>query len=179
MFRASSCPSSGAYQLQQPPLVYRWNVMVAVLLVKPDRPRPTTLLPPRSNGKPEVATAVDKLLMMGTRMSETCWAVFKRQAIKLRDWCIWLVDLFEPMYGICNINYWNMTRRYNSVFGTRLKWTNFIHSDIFDRVLNLAWLCLRPIRLAQQKSLLGIIQRVQLQTEPRRMASVKAVHFRI
>ena len=33
MFRASSCPSSGAYQLQQQPLVYRWNVVVAVLLV--------------------------------------------------------------------------------------------------------------------------------------------------
>ena len=34
----------------------------------PDRPRPTTLLPPHSNGKPEAATAVDKLLMMGMRM---------------------------------------------------------------------------------------------------------------
>jgi len=34
--------------------------------------RPTTLLPPRSNGKPEAATAVDKLLMMGMRMRETC-----------------------------------------------------------------------------------------------------------
>jgi hypothetical protein len=33
MFRASSCPSSGAYQLQQQPLVYRKNVVVAVLLV--------------------------------------------------------------------------------------------------------------------------------------------------
>jgi hypothetical protein len=33
MFRASFCPSSGAYQLQQPPLVYRRNVVVAVLLV--------------------------------------------------------------------------------------------------------------------------------------------------
>jgi len=33
MFQASSCPSSGAYQLQQQPLVYRRNVMVAVLLV--------------------------------------------------------------------------------------------------------------------------------------------------
>jgi hypothetical protein len=32
MFRASSCPSSGAHQLQQQPLVYRWNVVVAVLL---------------------------------------------------------------------------------------------------------------------------------------------------
>ena len=33
MFWASLCPSSGAYQLQQQPLVYRWNVVVAVLLV--------------------------------------------------------------------------------------------------------------------------------------------------
>ena len=38
----------------------------------PDRPRTTTLLPPRSNGKPEAATAVNKLLMMGMRMPETC-----------------------------------------------------------------------------------------------------------
>jgi hypothetical protein len=49
-------------------------VVVAVLLVVvgPDRPRPTALLPPRSNGKPEAATAVYKLLMMGIRMPETC-----------------------------------------------------------------------------------------------------------
>jgi hypothetical protein len=33
MFRASLCPSSGAYQLQQQPLVYRRNVVVAVMLV--------------------------------------------------------------------------------------------------------------------------------------------------
>jgi hypothetical protein len=52
---------------------------------RPDRPRPTALLPPRSNGKPAAATAVGKLLMMGMRMLETCWAVFKRQATKLRD----------------------------------------------------------------------------------------------
>jgi hypothetical protein len=35
-------------------------------------PQPTTLLPPHSNGKPEVAIVVDKLLMMGMRMPETC-----------------------------------------------------------------------------------------------------------
>ena len=40
---------------------------------QPDRPRPTALLPPRSDGIPEAATAaVDRLLMMGTRMPETC-----------------------------------------------------------------------------------------------------------
>jgi hypothetical protein len=39
---------------------------------QPDQPRPTALLPPPSNGKPEAATALDKLLMMGMRMPETC-----------------------------------------------------------------------------------------------------------
>jgi len=48
---------------------------------------------PRSNGKPEAATAVYKLLMMGKRKPETCWALFERRAINLRDWSIWLVDL--------------------------------------------------------------------------------------
>ena len=74
MFRATLCPSTGAYQLQQPPLVYRRNVVVAVLLavVGPDRTRPTALLPPHSYGKPEVAAAVDRLLMMGIGMPETC-----------------------------------------------------------------------------------------------------------
>jgi len=39
---------------------------------RPARPRPTALLPPRSSGKPEVATAVVELLMMGMMMPETC-----------------------------------------------------------------------------------------------------------
>jgi hypothetical protein len=50
-------------------------VVVAVLLVvvgPTDRPRPTALLPPRFYGKPEAATTVDRLLMMGKRMTETC-----------------------------------------------------------------------------------------------------------
>jgi len=74
MFRSSLCPSSGAYQLQQQPLVYRRNVVVAVMLavVGPDRPRPTALLLPRSYGKPEAAGAVDSLPMMGRKMPETC-----------------------------------------------------------------------------------------------------------
>ena len=38
----------------------------------PDLPRPTTLLPPHSHGKPKAAAAVDKLLMMGMRMPKTC-----------------------------------------------------------------------------------------------------------
>jgi len=47
MFWAPLCPSSGAYQLQP-------------------------LLPSCSYGKPEAAAAVDRLLMMGIRMPETC-----------------------------------------------------------------------------------------------------------
>jgi hypothetical protein len=33
-------------------------VAVSFVVVGPDRPRPTSLLPPRSDGKPEGATAV-------------------------------------------------------------------------------------------------------------------------
>ena len=65
MFRASLCPPSVAYQLQWQPLIYRRNVVVAVLLV-------VALLPPRSYGKSEAAAAVDRLLMVGIRMPETC-----------------------------------------------------------------------------------------------------------
>jgi hypothetical protein len=35
--------------------------------------------------KPEAATAVVELMVMGMRMPETCWVVFKRQAINLRE----------------------------------------------------------------------------------------------
>ena len=42
-----------------------------LVVVGPARPQPTALLPPRSNDKPEVAAAVDKLLRMGMRMAET------------------------------------------------------------------------------------------------------------
>jgi hypothetical protein len=60
--------------MEQQPLVYRRNVVVAVLLVVvgPDRPRPTALLPPRSYGKPEAAAPFDRFLMMGKMMPETC-----------------------------------------------------------------------------------------------------------
>jgi hypothetical protein len=37
-----------------------------------DRPRPTTMLSPSRKGKPEAATAVYKLLIMGMRMPKTC-----------------------------------------------------------------------------------------------------------
>jgi hypothetical protein len=92
-------------------------VVVAVLLVVA-RPRPTALLPPRSNGKPEAGTAVIELLIMGMRMPETCWAILKRQVTNLRNCCMWLVVSFEcmMMHGLANpklicfcmqIQFWN------------------------------------------------------------------------
>ena len=41
--------------------------------------------------KPEAATTVIELLMMGGKTPETCWAVNKRQDNKLEHCCIWLV----------------------------------------------------------------------------------------
>jgi hypothetical protein len=41
--------------------------------------------------KPEAATAVIELLMMGGKTLETCWAVNKRQDKKLKNCCFWLV----------------------------------------------------------------------------------------
>jgi len=45
--------------------------------------------------KPEAATAVVELQMMGVRTPETCCAIHKHQVINLENCCIWLVDLFE------------------------------------------------------------------------------------
>jgi len=76
MFRATSCPSSGAYQLQQQPLVLPLERGGSSAVGRGQAGRldhdqqhcyhhvPTV--------KPEAAAAVDKLLMMGMRMPETC-----------------------------------------------------------------------------------------------------------
>jgi hypothetical protein len=76
VFRASSRPSSGdttavaasglPSELDDSSAVGRGRAG------RPARPRPTALLSPRSNLKPEAATAVVELMMMGMRMSETC-----------------------------------------------------------------------------------------------------------
>jgi hypothetical protein len=63
MFRASSCPSSGATTTAVAasglPLERGGSSAVGRCRVcRPARPRPTALLSPRSDGKPEAATAV-------------------------------------------------------------------------------------------------------------------------
>jgi len=76
MFRASSCSSSGATTAVAasglPSELGDSSAVGRGRAGRPARPRPTTLLPPRSNGKPEATTAVYKLLLMGMRMPDTC-----------------------------------------------------------------------------------------------------------
>jgi len=62
---------------------------------KSARPQPTTLLPPRTNGKTRAPQCSCMVLMMGEETSETCWATHKRQVINLWNCCILLVNLFE------------------------------------------------------------------------------------
>ena len=90
MFWAFSRPSSGAQWLQCQPLV---RIVVTVALCSwSGRPKV----------KPEAATAVIELLMMGGKTPKTCWAVNKRQDNKLKSvtlgwWFIlivrWCTDL--------------------------------------------------------------------------------------
>jgi hypothetical protein len=64
--------SSNAVAASGLPLEHGGSSVVGRGRSGPDRSRPTALLSTHSSGKPEAATAVDKLLMMGMRMPETC-----------------------------------------------------------------------------------------------------------
>jgi len=101
MFRTSSCPSSGAKttavtasgllsELGDSSVVGRGRAGRSA------RPRPTTLLSPSSDGKPEAATAVvapDD----GHKDARNMLSLFKRQVINSRNCYIWLVDSVECM----------------------------------------------------------------------------------
>jgi hypothetical protein len=78
---------------------YRWSVVVAVLLVvvgpagRPDHDQQHHV--PTVNQR-RLLQLISSWLWAWV-YPRTLWAVFKRQAINLRDWCIWLIDLFEYM----------------------------------------------------------------------------------
>ena len=90
MFRASSCPSSGATTAVAAlglPSELGDSVVGRGRAGRPDHDQqhcyhhaPTV--------KPEAATAVVELLMAGVRTPETSCAVHKRQVINLRNCCI-------------------------------------------------------------------------------------------
>jgi hypothetical protein len=113
VFRAFSCPSSGAQWLQWLPLLlpsYRGDSR-AVFVVGPagwpTRPRTQHDCHHDKKLKPEAATAVIELLMMGGEMPETCWAVNKRQCNKLKNCCIRSVIYLNctMMHGHANLKF--------------------------------------------------------------------------
>jgi hypothetical protein len=63
----------------------------AVFVVGPAQPRTQHDCHHDTKVKPEAATAVIELLMMGGKMPKTCCAVNKRQDNKLKNCCIRLV----------------------------------------------------------------------------------------
>jgi len=104
MFRAFSRPLSGARWLQRQPWLYL-RIVVTVLLCswwgRPARPRIQHDCHHDTKVKAEAVTAVIKLLIMGGKTSETCWAVNKREDKKLKNCCIWLV-IYLNWSGLIN-----------------------------------------------------------------------------
>jgi hypothetical protein len=68
------------------------HIVVTVVLCSwsgwPARPRTQHNCHHDTKVKPEAATAVIELLMMGVKTPQTCWAVIKRQDNKLENCCI-------------------------------------------------------------------------------------------
>jgi hypothetical protein len=75
---------------------------------RPARPRTQHVCHHDTNVKPEAATAVIKILMMGGKTPETYWAVNKRQDNKLENHCIGLVIYLNctMMHGLTNLKFW-------------------------------------------------------------------------
>ena len=79
--------------------------------------------------KPEAATAVIELLMMGGKTPETCWAVNKRRDNKLKNCCIWLVIYLNwiwrvPCYFLCPMSNIHPIKPFSSILilSSSLKW---------------------------------------------------------
>jgi hypothetical protein len=81
--------------------------------------------------KPEAATAVNELLIMGGKTHETCWVVNKRQDNKLETCCIWLVIYFNctvMMHGLTNLKLLAMSDelwRFSGFLGYSSTWEKF------------------------------------------------------
>jgi hypothetical protein len=84
---------------------------IVVLVGRPARPRTQHDCHHDRKVKPEAASAVIELLMMGGKTPETCWAVFERQDNKLENCCIGLVICLNctMMHGITNFKIFSST----------------------------------------------------------------------
>ena len=114
MFQAFSRPLSGAQWLRWQPLVlpsYRGDSS-AMFVVGPDgrlaRPRTRHDCHHDTKVKPEAATVVIELLMIGGKTPEICWAVNKRQGNKLKNFCIMLVIYLNcaMMHRLTNLKFY-------------------------------------------------------------------------
>ena len=114
MFQAFSRSSSGAQWLQWQPLVLPsyCGDSRAVFVVEPASwlawPRTQNDYHHYTKVKPEAATAVIELLMMGGKTPKTCWGVNKRQDNKLKNCCIRLVIYLNCaiMHGLTNLKFY-------------------------------------------------------------------------
>jgi hypothetical protein len=68
---------------------------------RPARPRAQHDCHHDTKVKPEAATAVIELPMMGGKTPETCWDVNKRQDNKLKNCCVWLVIYLNLINYLC------------------------------------------------------------------------------
>jgi hypothetical protein len=92
---------------------YCWSVVLALTVVLcswsglPARPWTQHDCHHDTKVKPEVATAVIELLMMGGTTPETRWAVNKRRDNELEKCCIWLVIYLNcmMMHGLTNLKF--------------------------------------------------------------------------
>jgi len=97
--------------MQQFSTLLSWRLFttqhVSGVLPRPARPRTQHDCHHDTKVKSEAATAVIELLMMGGKMSETCWAVNKRQDNKLKNCCIWLAIYLNctMMHGLTNLKF--------------------------------------------------------------------------
>jgi hypothetical protein len=113
MFRAFSRPSSELNDCSGSLWFYLRIVVIVVLCSwsgRPARPRTRHDCHHDTKVKPEAATAVIELLMMGGKTPDTRWAVNKRQDNKLENCCFRLVIYlnFMMMHGLTNLK-WSLT----------------------------------------------------------------------
>ena len=89
-----------------------------------------------TKGKPEAATEVIELLMMGGKTPEICWAVNKRQDNKLKNCCVWLVIYLNWTLYFC-IKFDTWFEFYCFIFWKSVQKQYVLHSTIGE--WNLCW----------------------------------------
>ena len=120
-------------------------VVIAVLCSwsgRPARPRTQHGYHHDTKVKPEAATAVVELLMMGGKTPETCWAVNKHHDNKLKNCCIRLVIYLNctMTHGLTNLKFTQLIRKRSSEEFSKLRpagWIRYATPSVPRRHWNL------------------------------------------